>query len=337
MGDPMTGDTARTMRKLWFDYLDTIEPFRPRLHAYCLKLTGSVWDAEDLAQDTVLRGFGAMGRADMSPPLDSVTGRGGRWFDKPQAYLSQIATNLWIDRHRRRHGEVLQAEMDSGSENPKSIITQAAGAALFERTAPRERAAVVLKDVFDFSIEEIATMLTTTTGAVKSALHRGRDKLSQERKAMPTRNNPASAELIERFVTAFTAHDVKAVTAMLLESVTYEPQGVGGERGTKGIWLAVSFFKGVEVEQHVVDGERIAAFTFVANGKKYLGGCSRLEEVDGKVSRILNYFFCPDTIALAAAELGLLPWSNGYHQDTETLSRMIADAQLPWAPDFGAA
>lgn len=69
----------------------------------------------------------------------------------------------------------------------------------------------------------------------------------------------------------------------------------------------------------------------MAKGVKRLGGLERLEEVDGRISRIINYYFCPDTLAYAAATLGLAAWSNGYHQDDQTLSRMIAHAGLPWA------
>src|SRR5689334_13506510 len=104
MGDPITEDSARAMRKLWFDYLDAMGTIRPRLHACCLRLTGSVWDAEDLVQDTLLRGFGIIGRGDMNPARGPV---GLRWFDKPEAYLCRIATNLWIDRVRRGRRERL--------------------------------------------------------------------------------------------------------------------------------------------------------------------------------------------------------------------------------------
>ena len=71
-----------------------------------------------------------------------------------------------------------QGEVTSRETPP---ITQAAGTALFERTSPQERAAVVLKDAFDFSLEEIAGLLSTSVGAVKSALHRGRDRLADAR------------------------------------------------------------------------------------------------------------------------------------------------------------
>jgi RNA polymerase sigma-70 factor (ECF subfamily) len=331
MTEPIGDETARTLRKLWFDYLDTMEPLRPKLHIFCLQLTGSVWDAEDLVQDTLLRGFGAIGRGDMHTPATEGGGPGRRWVEKPKAYLCQIATNLWIDRLRRQQREALQADVDAGAHAPPPIITPAAGAALFGRTSPQERAAVVLKDVFDFSLDDIAQMLSTTAGAVKTALHRAREKLDEERTAMPFRNSPASAELIDRFIAAFNARDVPATVALLLESVTYEVQGVGGERGTKTIWLTVAFRNGIVAERRTVDGERVVAFIFAARGKRYLGSLWRFEEVGGRISRIVNYTFCPETIALVASELGLTPWSSGYHQTGETLARMIATSGLPWA------
>src|SRR5579872_6049090 len=329
MADPITEDAARVMRKLWFDYLDVVGPIRPRLHAYCLRLTGSVWSAEDLVQDSLLRGFGVIGRGDMSPGHDAE-GVARRWFDNPQSYLCQIATNLWIDHVRRSRREVLAVDIDAVASSPTAIVTPAAGAALFERTSPQERAAVVLKDVFDYSLAEIAELLSTTPGAVKAALHRGRGRLSDQAYVMPSKNPPASRELVERFIAAFVARDVEAVKALLLETCTWEVQGVGGERGKNTIWLRVAFRPGIAGSQHEIDGERVACFTGARGGKTYLGGLLRLEEADGKISRIINYGFCGDTIAYVAARLGLEPASAGYHQAGETLDGMIANAQLPW-------
>ncbi len=307
MGDPITTDSARVLRKLWFDYLDEVGAIRPKLHAYCLRLTGSVWSAEDLVQDTLLRGFGAIGRGDMNP-AGAPDGNGGRrWFDQPQAYLCQIATNLWIDHVRRAQREARTVEAEAVTQPSQAVVTPAAGAALFERVAPQERAAVVLKDVFDFSLEEIAVQLSTTTGAVKAALHRGRARLQDEDYAVPSKNPPASRALVDAFIAAFNARDVAAVKDLLLESCTWEVQGVGGERGKRTIWLQVAFREGVMGSQHEVDGERIACFTGERGSKTYLGGVLRLEEVDGRVSRIINYGFCGDTIAYVAAKLASSP------------------------------
>lgn len=330
MADPITEDSARTLRKLWFDYLDGLEVIRPRLHACCLRLTGSVWDAEDLVQDTLLRGFGIIGRADMNPG-SGKEGLARRWFDKPEAYLCRIATNLWIDRVRRNRREDLQADIDAGAQHADEPLTRAAGAALFERTAPQERAAVVLKDAFDFTIEEIAEILSTTPGAVKSALHRGRTKLSEkESEAMPYLNVPASSDAIDRFIAAFVARDVEAVKNLLLESCTWEVQGVGGERGKNTIWLSVAFRDGIVGSQHIIDGERMAVFGFTRDGKTYLSSVMRFEEAEGKISRIINYGYCGDTVTYCATRLGMTSAPMGYHQRGATLEGMIANAQLPW-------
>jgi len=120
---------------------------------------------------------------------------------------------------------------------------------------------------------------------------------------------------------------------MLLDSCTWEVQGVGGERGKKTIWLNVSFREGIQGSQHLIDGERIAAFSGERDGKKYLGSVFRLEETDGRISRIINYGYCADTIAYVAARLDLVPAVTGYHQSGPVLDGMIANAQLPWSPE----
>src|SRR5262249_1905490 len=140
-----------------------------------------------------------------------------------------------------------------------SILTKGAAGRLFDRTSPQERAAVVLKDVFDFSLEEIADLLATSVGAVKSALHRGRERLDEKFERLPPRGIPASPELIDRFIEAFRSRDIGAVTSLLLESVTYEVQGVGFERGRKGEWININIgnqrIEGVRGERHLVEGE----------------------------------------------------------------------------------
>jgi RNA polymerase sigma-70 factor (ECF subfamily) len=326
MAELFSQDAARTLRALWFDFLDAVEPARPKLHAYCLRLTGSIFDAEDLAQETLLRAFGSIGQGDVSAGVSPLM--------NARAYLSRIATNLWIDALRRREHET-RLEPDAPAQTrAAAMITPAAGAALFDRTAPQERAAVVLKDVFDFTLEEIAAILATSVGAVKSALHRGRGKLAQAPSApLRPRGQPASTELIDRFVAAFNARDIEAVTAVLLHSVIYEARGVGGERGREAIWINVNVARPPEVawERAKVEGEDVAVGVLsTRSGRRVLTGVSRLEESEGRVSRHVGYFFCPQTLALIAAELGLDAANHGYHQDAETLARMIGDAVLPW-------
>src|SRR6187399_1917615 len=77
------------LRAAWHRYVDWVAPVRPALHGYCRRLTGNLWDAEDLVQDTLLRVFGQWG----------VTNPEIR---EPRPYLLRVATNIWIDRARRR-------------------------------------------------------------------------------------------------------------------------------------------------------------------------------------------------------------------------------------------
>jgi RNA polymerase sigma-70 factor, ECF subfamily len=330
MGKPVTDETARTLRRVWFDYLDTIEPVRPKLHAYCLKLTGSVFDAEDLVQEALLRGFAATARGDFHRPTERV--------GNISAYLARVASNLWIDGQRRRAREPLVAsDVPVAQAHENAPLTPAAGAALFERVAPQERAAVVLKDVFDFSLDEIANILSTTPGAVKSALSRGRAKLAAAQSGPLTRRGtPASRDLVERFIAAFNARDIEAITALLSETVVYEASGVGGEIGRDVIWLNVNASRPPNVawERRLFDGEEIAIGVLERReGRKMLLGVSRLEEAGGRVSRHVGYYFTPETLAIVAEALGMDAANHGYHQDPETLERMIADTGVPWQAD----
>jgi RNA polymerase sigma-70 factor (ECF subfamily) len=327
MAETLSDETAKTMRRLWFDYLDTIEPVRSKLHAYCLQLTGSAFDAEDLVQETLVRTFGVLGRGDL--------GMGPNIIRNSRAYLSRIATNLWIDTQRRRaHDESDEAgDVRLAASREPAVVTPASAAALFARTAPQERAAVVLKDVFDFSLDEIAEILSTSVGAVKAALHRGRGKLAERRQAAtPPRGTPAARDLIDRFIAAFNARDIKAVTALLSDTVIYEARGVGGEMGHGATWVAVNVERppGVVSERHVFEGEDIVVGVIDRGRGKVLLGVSRLEEADGLVSRHVGYFFTPETLALVADALGMRPANHGYHQEPETLEQMIAGTRLPW-------
>ena len=95
--EALTDQTARTLRTAWFAYVDAIEPLRTPLHAYGLRLTGNVWDAEDLVQETLLKGFAMIGRGDLHGPGSPVA--------DARAYLFRTATNLWLDGQRRRARE----------------------------------------------------------------------------------------------------------------------------------------------------------------------------------------------------------------------------------------
>lgn len=150
-------------------FLESYEPLRPALYRFCRYLTRSAWDAEDLVQDTLARAFSTLGGM-LEPPRD------------PRAWLFRVASNLWIDQVRRNAARpgTLPSDTSQVVETgaPPRDTREAAGTLLVQ-LSPQERAAVVLKDVFELGLDEIAAILSTSVGAVKAALHRGRGKLAE--------------------------------------------------------------------------------------------------------------------------------------------------------------
>jgi RNA polymerase sigma-70 factor, ECF subfamily len=322
MADVELPDALRDdLRAAWQRYLDFVQPLRPALHVYCRRLTHDLWDAEDLVQDTLLRAFGSLGR--IHDPVRN-----------PRSYLLRTATNLWIDRHRRREREAAalagakaesEVEAESASPGRPSGELRDAGVRLL-RLPPRERAAVLLKDVFDLDLEESAEVLETTVGAVKSALHRARERL---RKAEPERDETGaprgpvpSVSLVDRFVALFNAADRPGLLALVLDNATVENVGGGGIHwGYEGHRSQKSWFEGAlgghpdwpawfqfesqRMERAIFRGEPIILHFHTRRGRESLDSVHRIEEEDGRVSRLQSYGFCPETVREVGEALGL--------------------------------
>lgn len=181
-------------------FLETIAQLRPRLHRYCARMTGSALDGEDVMQEAVFEAYRKLDRFDDSRPV-------GPW-------LFRIAHSRCIDFLRRREvrqeAEAAVAEPDS--VQPVDPLGPALGRAverLVLNLPPKERACVLLKDVFDCSLEEIAELVDSTVGGVKAALNRGRGKLAALRD-LPKPKSQASPEtlaLLRAYVDRFNRRD----------------------------------------------------------------------------------------------------------------------------------
>lgn len=144
-------------------FIETITQLRPRLHRYCSRMTGSVMDGEDIVQDALLDAYRKLDQYDDTRP--------------PGPWLFRIAHNRCIDFLRRR-GVRIEAEIvATGPEYvlPEDSALLGVGRAveqLVSSLPPKERACVLLKDVFDYTLEEIAELVDSTVGGVKAALNR---------------------------------------------------------------------------------------------------------------------------------------------------------------------
>lgn len=299
------------VRPTWRAYLDDLVPFRPDLHRYCRRLTGNVWDAEDLVQDALLKVFGLMGKTDAA-------------LGNPRAYLIRTATNLWIDQVRRRdvHQAALAIEAEREErrmseptlDGERALEVRDAAQELLGRLAPRERAALLLKDVFELPLADIALTLRTSVGAVKSALHRGRGRIKEIDEGVSGSRPRVSAELVERFVAALAARNLDAIYAVVDENATAELVGgvVMDGRERYEVFFAhalsaVPLFGPDHLyprhELATYAGEPIVLGFRHWRGRWRLNEVHRLEESDGKISRIRCYCWSPDTLRFIAEQL----------------------------------
>lgn len=307
----MTLDSA--VRGSWHQFLETFEELRPELYRYCRHLTRSPWDAEDLAQDVLARAFVTLGKLGAAPP-------------NPRAWLLRVASNAWIDQQRRPHGVPDREPVDV--VDPRE--TREAAGTLIARLAPQERAAVVLKDVFDLSLDDIAEVLSTTPNAIKAALHRGRGKLVDDDLVEERVPTPAA---LDAFVAAFAQRDLAAVAALLLDTSIVEVVGVtteygkdgniawgmmfGSERLAIGVGVHARYVQGAlpappRREIRIHRGEPIVLAWYAHEDGEHVRAIDRVE-LDGEhIVRVRNYFFTPDVLAEVCAELDVPFRSNGY-------------------------
>jgi RNA polymerase sigma-70 factor (ECF subfamily) len=292
------------MRRGWVLFLRDIEPERPRLFRYCRNLCRNVWDAEDLVQDTMLKAFGSIALLDNGPI---------HWGP----YMARIASNLWIDQKRKLTPIQLDtiAEPSNAPRNDSTTEIGDGGRTLMTRLSPQERCAVVMKEVFEFSLAETADLLETTEGAIKSALHRGREKLADPG---PSDRPSPSPALVQRFVDAFNAGDVEAIKSTMLETVTVEIFALGTALGLESIsreegWIQVCLnghtpdpTRHQRVEQVLFQGEPIVlVWRRYGSGDEKVEEFWRFREEEGGFAHIWDYCACPETLSEITEALGV--------------------------------
>jgi RNA polymerase sigma-70 factor (TIGR02960 family) len=236
--------TERTLRRARLGDDDAFraltDPYRRELHVHCYRIMGSVQDAEDMLQETLLAAWRG---------LEHYQER-----DSLRAWLYRVATNRCLnalrDRRRRprespglpfevpeptRRGEPLWlqpypdalleriAETSPGPEaryERKEAVTLAFASAL-QRLPPRQRAVLVLRDVLGFHAKEVADMLESSEVSVNSALRRARATLETRRAAdrdrAPLPRSPRERALVGRFADAVESGDVDEMVSLLTD------------------------------------------------------------------------------------------------------------------------
>jgi RNA polymerase sigma-70 factor (TIGR02960 family) len=224
-------------------FRDLVEPLRPELQAHCYRILGSVQDAEDMLQETLLAAWRGLGRFEGRASLRS--------------WLYRIATNRCLNALRAgaRHRERLPSASPPPPEPtrrieptwidpyPDSLLEGVADRVLgpearydvkesvrlafvvaLQNLPPRQRAVLLLRDVLGFRAAEVAAMLDSSEDAVNSALKRARATLETRLPAHePGRLMPQSEierAVADRFADAFQNDDIDGIVALLTDDAT---------------------------------------------------------------------------------------------------------------------
>jgi RNA polymerase sigma-70 factor (ECF subfamily) len=226
-----------------------VEPHRRELSAHCYRILGSLHDAEDALQETMLRAWRGLATFEDGRPM--------------RPWLYRIATNASLDLVSKRPGRVLRLEgaanpsdpsdgpgkpvpepvwidpypddrlgLGDGYAGPESRYEQResvelAFIAALQHLPPRQRAVLVLREVLGFSAREVAQSLGTTAASVNSALQRARATLDQElpdasqQQTLRALGDAKLRRLVDRYVAAWESRDAALITAVLSENVTF--------------------------------------------------------------------------------------------------------------------
>ncbi|MBG0564753.1 sigma-70 family RNA polymerase sigma factor [Actinoplanes aureus] len=223
-------------------FSDLVEPYRHELQVHCYRILGSVQDAEDVLQETLLaawRGFdGYEGRASLRTWLYRIaTNRclnalrdGARRPREQVAYPAEVpmpepsrrpAEPSWLEPYP----DVLLDQIADHRPGPEARYELRESVSLafliaLQQLPPRQRAVLVLRDVLGFRAAEVAAILDVTENAVTSALNRARGALAAvlpgpDRDSVPLPDSPQERRMVDEFTRAFESGDVDAVVALL--------------------------------------------------------------------------------------------------------------------------
>ena len=237
------------------DFVTKADPYRRELLAHCYRMLGSVYDAEDLVQETYVRAWKS---------YDRFEGRSSM-----RTWLHKIATNACLNALETRSRRPLPIGLGAPSSDPgDDLIEQRevpwleplpdamlggdpaavvadreslrlAVVAAMQYLPPRQRAVLILRDALQWPAAEVASMLDMTVASVNSALQRARAQLQQVTPSLDAVAEPSSSdqrELLNRFVAAFEAKDVAAMVKIFTTDAVWEmPPFTGWYQGPETI------------------------------------------------------------------------------------------------------
>jgi RNA polymerase sigma-70 factor, ECF subfamily len=206
-------DVLATFAEARRRFMELVAAVRPELHRYCTRMTGSVFDGEDVVQESLAKAYYALAEMESPPPL--------------RPWLFRIAHNTAMDFLRRFEHRNVDAVADmevvadmgasSGSDHLPDGERVEAALEVFAALPPLQRSALALKDVLGLSLEETAMTMDISVAAVKGALVRARANVAAACAPGASRRGDADLERLRRYADLFNARDWDALRALFGE------------------------------------------------------------------------------------------------------------------------
>lgn len=216
-----------------------LETHRTALTGHCYRMLGSVVDADDAVQETMVRAWRSLDRFDgrsslrtwlyrvaTNVCLDALSSRSRR--ERPMAMGPQGSVDDALETRARTHWlepiPDARAIPDDVDPSERAVLRQSirlAFVAALQGLPPKQRAVLLLAEVLGLSAAEVAEQLELSVASVNSALQRARATLAKRDLGEARASlSPEQASLVERYVTAFERYDTDALTALLREDAT---------------------------------------------------------------------------------------------------------------------
>jgi RNA polymerase sigma factor (sigma-70 family) len=309
-------DTLNTLggdlRKIEKDYKKMIEPYRSDLWNYCYKLTKSPWDAEDLVQETLLKSLSILTK--VFQELNT------------KSYLFRIATNLWIDQHRKRKLNVIDSyhiESVNDSVSTYEFDVMEHLEFLAQHLTAKQYVAFILAEVFQFKATEVGGIIGATQASVYANLNRAREALIEIKNQAEGSNDllknqnvkdiKEKSETVKTLLEGFRKKDPAIIASILDENIITDITHAGIEFGKdETIKNSLNDWKHVVLQQ----GEIITLYKLLwgrpviielesRENELYLNNIHYIEEEEGKVVFWKFYCFSWELINISARELNV--------------------------------
>jgi RNA polymerase sigma-70 factor (ECF subfamily) len=307
-------------------FVQLTAPHRQALHLHCYRMLGSLHDADDAIQETMLRAWRGIDRFQPNAPL--------------AAWLYRIATNVClrlieqrqrrdaanVDSHLEPYPDRLLEGLPAQELGPDAVAVERESIGLAFVTAmqllpPKQRTVLILRDVLAWSAREVADLLDDTVPAVNSALQRGRERLEREQlegtitRLHAPRSRSAEAQVMARFQQAWAAVDIPALTALLADDalLTMPPEAARFQgRDQIGMFFATAPLDG--------NLDRIQLVLSRANGQPALAAYAQEDtDRDFRAYGVMVFAINNDRIA------GIV----GFPQKPELFTRLGLPIELP--------